>query len=445
MSMSLPLALSPEARRRALVALAIYVAVTVTFALTAAPERLAAHTPYNHFALLAEAWLKGRLDLGGPPPGYTGNNDFAVYGGRTYVSFPQFPAVLLVPLVALAGSAENTRDGLFFLLLAGIAPAVLFLALDKLTRIGRSQRTELENIGLALLFALGTVYWFSSIQGTVWFAAHVVGAALMAIYLYCSVEAAHPFGAGLALGLGFATRTSLGFAFPLFAYEAYCAAASIKLRKKRPSLRRFRQAEWRALFDKLLLFAIPAALVLSIVLWHNRRCFDNPFEFGHRYLSIHWRARIDKWGLFSYHYLARNLGIVLTSLPFVGGGTAPFQVNAHGLALWVTSPIYLWALWPRRTGRYFWAVALTALCVAAPAILYQNSGWVQFGYRFSNDYAPLLITLIAIAHRRLTPWFWGAAAVAVLVNAFGALSFERPAYNSYYFIDGTQKIIYQPD
>ena len=37
-------------------------------------------------------------------------------------------------------------------------------------------------------------------------------------------------------------------------------------------------------------------------------------EFGHEHLTVGWRARIDKWGLISYHYLARNLAIVLASL-----------------------------------------------------------------------------------------------------------------------------------
>src|SRR5690349_18464154 len=84
-------------RRPHLVALGIYALVTVVFLLTTAPERLAGHTPWNHFALLADAWLKGRLDLGGPPPAYTQNNDFAVFQGRTYVTFPPFPAVLIAP------------------------------------------------------------------------------------------------------------------------------------------------------------------------------------------------------------------------------------------------------------------------------------------------------------------------------------------------------------
>src|SRR3954468_7735592 len=132
------------ARRSLRIALGIYALVTCACLATSAPERLAAHTPYNHFALLADAWVHGRLDLGGPPPAYTGNNDFAVFRDRYYVSFPPFPAVLIAPLVWALGSAERVADGRFFLWFSGVGPAVLFLVLDKLSRTGRSRRTEAE-------------------------------------------------------------------------------------------------------------------------------------------------------------------------------------------------------------------------------------------------------------------------------------------------------------
>src|SRR5690348_7598681 len=103
----------PEHRRRLLIALAIYALTTALFFATTAPERLHGHTPYNHFALLADAWLHGRLDLGHPPPAYTGNNDFATDGARWFVSFPPFPALLIAPLVKLVGSAEGVADGRF--------------------------------------------------------------------------------------------------------------------------------------------------------------------------------------------------------------------------------------------------------------------------------------------------------------------------------------------
>ena len=162
--------------RRLLLGLAIYLACLVVFALVAG-DRLTTHTPYNHFAHLADAWLHGRHDLRGGAPGYAGNNDFAVFEGKTFISFPPFPAILMMPLVAIAGSPENFRDAQFIVWLAGIGPAVLFLVLEKLRRTGRTERTEAENLQLALLFAFGTVYFFTAVQGTVWFAAHVVGSA----------------------------------------------------------------------------------------------------------------------------------------------------------------------------------------------------------------------------------------------------------------------------
>jgi hypothetical protein len=421
---------SPWAPRR--IALGVYVLVTVACFLTVAPDRLKSHTPANHFALLAEAWLHGRLDLGGAPPAYTGNNDFAFFEGKHHISFPPFPALILLPFVKLAGSAERLKDGQVFLWLAGVGPAFLFLALEKLRASGRNPRTMRENGVLAVLFALGTVYWFSAIQGTVWFAAHVVGVGLACLYLYASIDAGHPLLAGICLGLGFATRTPLGFAFPFFVFEAWRSSRA----DERPLFGLARRGLW---------FAAPAAFVLGLLLWHNRARFGDPFEFGHRYLTVVWRARIEKWGLFSYHYLGRNLGVVLTSLPFTKVAGTPFQINAHGLALWLTTPLYAWAIWPKRTPATFWALALTAFAIAVPSLLYQNTGWVQFGYRFSSDFAPFLFVMIAVGARRFSAPFWLCAAWSLSVNAFGAVTFDRAEGSRFYFVDGSQKILHQVD
>ena len=142
------------------------------------------------------------------------------------------------------------------------------------------------------------------------------------------------------------------------------------------------------------------AIVLLTFL-HNQLRFGDPFEVGYRFLGIAWQHRIEKWGLFGYHYLAKNLGVVLTSLPFwTPRGAAPFQINVHGLALWITTPVYLWLLWPRRTAVPHRALWITVACVALPTLFYQNTGWVQFGYRFSNDYAVFLFALLAVGGYR---------------------------------------------
>src|SRR5689334_1753728 len=150
--------LANERVRTWLGALTCYLLLLGVYAATAGSVRLTEHTPYNHFALLAESWLQGRLDLGGPPPDYAGANDFSLYDGRWYVPFPALPALLLVPLVYIAGGAELARDGQFFVWLAPLGPALLFVILERLRRLGRSARARWENLALTLGFGLGSVY-----------------------------------------------------------------------------------------------------------------------------------------------------------------------------------------------------------------------------------------------------------------------------------------------
>jgi hypothetical protein len=431
--------------RRLLLALAVYVMVVgVNFSVV--PQyRILEHTPFNHFALLADAWLDGRLDLGDEPPAYAQNNDFARHGDKWFITFPPFPAVLLLPVAWLAGSVEDVRDGQFFVWLSGVGPALLFLALERLRRAGMSQRRERTNLLLALTFAFGTVYFFTALQGTVWFAAHVVAVALAAGYMLAAIEAKHPLWAGTMIGLGFLTRTPLIFAVGLFAVEAVrvSLASSVEIR----SVRDF----WRALaLPRVLryyaLFSVPILCTIGFALWHNSARFGSAFDFGYADLTVAWQARMKRWGLFNYHYLARNLGVALTGLPWIAkDGGAPFQINAHGLALWVTTPIYFFLLWPRVVRPIQWGLIGAAAGVALPGLLYQNTGWMQFGYRFSNDYAVFLFALLAHGQNRFRYVFWALAIWGIAVNAFGAVTFDRGEFRKFYYEDRSQRILYQPD
>jgi hypothetical protein len=458
--------LNAETRsRRILLALGVYLIVTGVMLACAAPGVLRDHTPYNHFALQAHAWLQGDVHLEEGAPDYAGRNDFAQFKDRTFVAFPAFPAALLLPLVKIAGSAEDVRDGQFFIWLSGIGPAVLFLALEKLRRRGRSAHGERTHLLLSALFAFGTVYFFTALQGTVWFAAHVVAVALAALYLLFALDAERPLLAGLMLGLGFWTRTPLLFAFPLFALEALRVSARDsdggelaaglvpsgvegqgRVVRWRAALQRgLSGVDWRALLGRYVLFAIPIVACIGLALWYNKLRFENPFDFGYQHLEIAWQSRMKKWGLFDYHFLGKNLGVALTSLPWLGSGDVPFRVNMHGLALWFTTPLYLWLIWPKDTRAPHLALWLTVAAVAVPTLFYQNTGWEQFGYRFSNDYAIFLFALLATGGRRFRTLFAICALWSVSVNAFGALSFHREGFAKYYYSQGSQKTLYEAE
>ena len=451
--------------RRALLAVAVYVLCTAVFACVAGPERLLHHTAYNHYALLADAWLHGRQDLANGPPAYAMNNDFAVYQGKTFVSFPPLPAMLMLPFVWLAGSPEAFDDGQFVVWLAGLAPAILFLVLEKLRRTLRSPRSEFENFILACLFAFGSVYFFTAVEGTVWFAALVTGAALSALFVLFALDAEQPLLAGVALGCAWLTRPSIVLSGILFIAEAL----RVSLRGGPPemgreSLRGRLTESWRrldvsALVRRCLLFVVPIACAFAVVAWLNFVRYGRltPLYFDHELLSVAWRSRMLKWGLVGYHYLAKNMGIALTCLPWLpprGGEAAfgaPFKINEHGLALWFTTPLYAWILWPKALDGQparKWLYVVLVLSALGPAVFglaYQNSGWRQFGYRFSNDYSILLFALLAIGRRPMRGLFAAAAIWSIAWNTFGAITFDRAEFDRFYYRDGSQTIVYQPD
>jgi hypothetical protein len=449
--------------RRIAIACALYVSCLVVFAALAGSQRLTQHTQYNHYAHLADAWLHGRQDLAHGPPPYAQNNDFAEFNGKTYISFPPFPAVLMLPLVKLSGSPENFRDGQFVIWMAALAPTFLWLVLEKLRRTGRSPRTERENALLASIFAFGTVYLFSAVEGTVWFAALVIGTGLSALYVLWSLDAERPVLAGVALGLAYLTRPSVLLLAPLFALEALrvssdpvddAGAGPLRL-----TVRMGAHVRLEAFARRCALFAGPILFAFGVVAWTNWTRYHraSPLYFDHEFLTVGWHARMLRWGLFGYHFLAKNLGVSLTSLPWLPpkgdtmGFSTPFKINEHGLALWFTTPLYFWLLWPRgleSDRNRQWLYAAVAVSAALPALLdlfYQNPGWRQFGYRFSNDYAVLLFVLLAIGARPMRALFAIAAVWGIAWNVFGAATFDKVQFDRFYFRDGSQTVVYQPD
>lgn len=119
------------------------------------------------------------------------------------------------------------------------------------------------------------------------------------------------------------------------------------------------------------------------------------------------------------------------------------MISRHGLALWITSPNLVPALWPKKVSPLMVGLFIGTALVAILDLCYQNSGWVQFGYRFSLDYMPGLIVLLALGGRRFGVGFHLLLVFAIAVNTFGAITFDRAAV--FYDDDGSQERIFQPD
>jgi hypothetical protein len=409
-------------------------------------------SPAPHFVYQADAWLHGRASISPPLAGddwaqveavvlddgtqASGRRlmtrpTFRTLDGRelpqarikqsagktAYMSFPPFPTVVMLPGALVAGRAAN--DVIPTLLIAALILPLALAVLRRLAGAGLSRRSTGDDLWLVATLAFGSVVFFSAVQGKVWYTAHVVGVALALVYAWASIEARHPVVAGLALGAAALTRTAMAFMVLLFLCEAWRIHGGLG------AWRTDRATLVRALRGPLVRFAAPVAAFAIAGMAYNVARFGAPTEFGHTYLEVRQQAQIEQYGLASYHYLARNLAVAFTLLPELTPRAPYVQISGHGLALWFTTPILWFVVWPRDTGPLHRTLWLCVAAVALPSLLYQNSGWVQFGYRFGLDYVALLVMLLAIGGRPLTRFARALIVAGIVINLFGAITFDR--------------------
>jgi len=335
-----------------------------------------------------------------------------------HVSFPPFPAVVFLPFTALFGYWTN--DVILTVLFAAGNVLLLFLLLEVLRTRGLSSRTQRENLVFALLFAFGTSHFFSSIRGEVWFTGLVMGVTVHTLFLLAALETRHPALAGLLLACGFLTRTPL-----LFGGGVFFALQLL-----------FPEGRWwghgtRETFKRGLLFAATFLPLFALGLVYNQVRFGSPMEFGHTYIQDGMRPAIRDAGLLSFEFLNRNLAAAFTNFPRFSLEAPFLKVSRHGIGLLWSTP-FLWLLFrmKRRDGLTLSLLAAT-VAAAVPILLYQNTGWSQFTFRFSLDVTPYLLVLLALDKRPFDRLFWALVIVAVIVQTFGAVTFGR--FDGFYY------------
>jgi len=380
--------------RRRLAAAAVFLGVTLLY--YASNPRLP--DAYKHHVYVADAWLHGRLSVSGYPPHY---HDWITVKGEVHSPFGPTPAILLVPFVWWWGTAINMNA--FSMAVAGLNAMLCWLLLLR-ADVG-PRRAALGT----LIFAFGTVNWYTAIIGTTWFLSHLATELFLLLALLEIFGRGRATLVGAAFGFAVLSRPNVASALPGI------VLLLVHRRAVRTGLLRF--VDGRAIAGGLL-FAVGIALPLAIELGLNYARFGSPFDTGYGTAAqLYMASRSHGW--YDWHYLPRHLHISIfkgweyvEEFPFL-------KPSPEGLSVVLTSPALLYAFaapWCDRTVRLLWlAVGLTA----AALFPYFYQGWVQFGYRYLLDALPYMIVLTAIGMGQRGSRPVALAELSMLLNWLG--------------------------
>jgi hypothetical protein len=399
---------------------------------------------YNHFVWQADAFLHGQASIPYPvaaTPTSPGNDFFndvvpvvdaaGNQTGRGMIPFPPLPAMVLLPFVAIWGMAT---DQAFLAVVLGALDVGLAFWL-----LGRVPIRPRLRAGLTVFLGAGSVLWYASSLGTTWYLAHVVALGLTLVAVAVALDADDRWAAldrsaprplldwrqilaGFLLGLAVTSRLTVGFGVVFLILVGGGGSWT-------------RRAAGAALG-----MAIPVGVLLAYNLAVSGTLFNPVYEALYRYevwaypdLNYH-----AAWSLQDLRYIPQNLGIMLLGPPdlmpacdpgvpreiWSAAGCSWLVPRPVGMSLLVTSPAWLLAgaAAPLLRDRRVAGGLLATLVIAVVNLMHFSQGWVQFGYRFSLDFAPFLLIPVALGTERLMAGrgrgtAWGGVLVAGLIVA----------------------------
>jgi hypothetical protein len=333
-----------------------------------------------------------------------------------------------------------------------------------------------------VFLAFGTVFWFTAQVTTTWYQAHIVAVGLTLLAIGIAVGSDRPavgralhadppetaaepsavsrglavdgrqFVAGLLFGLACTARLSIVVGAPFLALVGSGGS--------------WRRRAWSA--------GLGAALPLLALALYNVLTTGHLFHPAYDYLYV---LESNGYPSLGYHpdwavedprYIPQNLRIALLSLPDLLPRALPdslaiqptlvctdpaavrglFDVRCPlavprdtGMSVILTSPAYLLALPALRAygrSRLVTGAVLAIVFISVVNLMHFSQGWVQFGYRFSNDVVPFALVLVALGIDRLAgprgndgiqeprarwamPLAMGLIVASIAINAWGVL------------------------
>jgi hypothetical protein len=345
----------------------------------------------NLYVHQADAFLQGRFDIS------QHHQDVAIYKGRFYAPFPPFPAFLLLPIVAIFGVASTKV--MFISVILSILNVILMMQILKKLDIDPKYIPW-----IVASFFLGTAYWSSVLRSsTVWFFAHIVSVTCMFLAINEVLGKGRGILAGLFLGFAFLSR-QLSIYSIFFLFVALMAKPSFSTSKRN--------------LGNVLGFTISLGFCIGVYLIFNWIRFDNIFDTGYSYISLpgFLKERVEKFGLFHLAYVPFNFiymflqgfHLDFSSSTYLSG----IIMDPFGTSITFASPFVFIAFLAKWRSSLLLAAWISISLSLVHMLLYYNNGYVQANaQRFSLDFLPILILLVALGINRIPESLWKSAII----------------------------------
>lgn len=350
----------------------------------------AGNTAFNHFTLLADAFLHGRIYIEGDMPWL---EKIPIDDRKFYVANPPMPAVVSMLPVYFFG--KDLQQPYISMVLGALLVAVTFLVSLKVK----------NNIKLAIwsaiLIGFGTINWYLITAGATWYFAQITAQLFLILAIYALLKKKHPLPIGLLLGFAYFSRIPTILLIPFF-------------------LMNLPKPFWKNAF---VLFLGIAPSVLANFLYNYVR-FGVIWDIGYTMIpGISSEPWYDK-GLIHPDYIKEHLKLIFLALPHFSELINLSKPSAFGYAIWFTTPAFIFALFNKIKEKTVWSGWVAILLVSLLIFSHGSTGFTQFGYRFAADFYPVLmfLTIKGVANLNGPKWYhWLILSLGVAVNAWGVL------------------------
>lgn len=383
-----------------LTAVSIYMATAMTLRTYYTPDKA-------YFHLLAQAMLEGHFYITDPPS----THDLVWFGGNWYMAHPPLVALLMIPwLIASGGQKLNTV--LFSGVFAAASVSLVYLLLNEMNKRKWLDVRQTDILWLCALFGFGSGLWWVSTSGEFWFLSQICALTFLALAAIIAAKNWPAWLVGGCLGLAMLARPTV---FTYWPFLLGIAAESI--------FKRYGRASGVPLIRWSFLSWVGVGMGVVALMGYNWARFGDITDAGsYRQNIASWLAAdVVRYGIFSPHYFARNLGVVLVGLPELSPECRGLiKPSEQGMSILLTTPtlLYLARAWRRSPwviGAWF-AVAASLLLL----LLYYNTGAWQFGYRYILDLIVPVMALLGLAMGKAKSLpFRMTIVLSIAVNAVG--------------------------